>query len=292
MSEGPLALRVAEVAYSPSLFAGLRSVTLDLAEYPEPFRMLSAAADAPLVALLGEHPVARIRVPPDLRAREPLFRAFDTSVTRSVHSQPPHLDHPHRPGDPRRYNLFWAERARANASTYFLPLGLLGPVAGYLTRFLRANAEAWEQSQPKLAMYAEDPLSMSRYLVPRAAIEAYVGLVREGVEASWSRLTPFGQVTTAARILGNTAVITEFLPAFFAWVEAGYPGALHLERWSEPCLVLADDTRCLHGRYGSGESGGHFYRTWISIDSGATPNEAFSYLSDRPASSALRHSEP
>jgi hypothetical protein len=62
------------------------------------------------------------------------------------------------------------------------------------------------------------------------------------------------------------------------WVEQRWPGALHLETWSEPCLVVADDTRCLHGRYGSGESGGGFYRMWLAAPTEEEPASALPYL--------------
>lgn len=266
-----------ELPYDPSLFAGLRVLSVDLPEYDEPYRILEAEPASPLRRALDEHPLIRVPVPPDLRARVPAFRDLDTQVSRSFHSQPPHQDHPHRPGDPRRFNVFWAEEARANASTYFLPLAREPEVAAFLSAALRGSAEAWEASQPKLSTYAEEPLLMSRYLVPVEAMRAYVALVRDGDAGPWSALTDFGQIITAARILGNTPVITELLPAFFAWMDARFPGELYVERWAEPCVVLSDDTCLLHGRYGRGASGAGFYRMWLADDR-ASPPPALAYL--------------
>lgn len=254
---------VLHLPWRPDLVDGLRAETLVLPEYDAPYQALRAAPDAPLLALLAEHPLIRVAVPADLRQRSPLFRDIQTQVTRSFHSQPPHRDHPHRVGDPRRYNLFWAESARRNASTYFLPDATAPEVARWLAEALRGQPDAWEAAAPRIAAYRDDPRMLSRYHVPAAAVGALEALLRDGDPGPWEGLDPLDQLTTLTRALGNTPLVTALLDRLFADLADTCPGALTQEDWSEPCMVLADDTRLLHGRYGTAESGLGFYRIWI-----------------------------
>lgn len=252
-----------EISWSADLFAGLSVEDLALAEYATPTRVIRTSEVAPLQDLLRRSPLIRLSLPTGWRRQVPVLDAVRSTVTSPVHSQPPHIDHPHRQGDPRRYNLFLAESPRVGACTYFLP-GRLGPwVAAWLAGALAGDREAWAAASPRVARYHDDPLSLSRFRVPERAVQALVALTRDGDPGPWARLSPFGQLTTLTRTLGNTPLATTLLDRLFVEVERAWPGALEIERWDEPRLIIADDTRLLHGRWGTGESGRGFFRVWL-----------------------------
>lgn len=254
--------------WDPRLLDRLVPDSVDLPEYPNPYRILRLSAGAPLQEILAEHPVVRIAVPADLRARSPIFAALRDGITRSVHSQPPHHDHPHRSGDPRRYNLFWAEQPRRQAATLFFPSDATPLIATTLTRALCGDQDAWQRSLPMLQLYARDPIRLSRYRLPPSVVAAYARLLRDGDPRPWSDLTPFGQTTVTTRIYSNHAGSTCLLELILAALRATCPGWIIYEPWEEPALILADDTSGTHARLGYGESGEHFYRIWVASPEG------------------------
>lgn len=243
-----------------ALFRGLSHGTACLPEYDDPYRLIHTAPDAPIRTLLSASPLVRIPVPSDLRACVSLFSSIETRVTRTLHSQTPHIDIPHTPGDPRRYNLFWAESPRQGALTYFIPRRHAVTLSRLLAELLRSNTKIQDASAPVLRSYATAPESLSRYPLPAAVVEGYRALVFDGDSAGWDELTVFGQTTVCARVLGNTTAATWCV----RHILSALGDAVHIECWDRPQVVLADDTAFFHGRLGMGETGSAFFRVWIS----------------------------
>lgn len=252
---------------------------MNLPEYPSPYQVFALEKGAPLLEILAEHPLVCLRVPDDLRRQVPLFNSVQSQITRTVHSQPPHHDHPHPSGDPRQFNLFWAERPRAQAATVFFVPEATPMIAETLTRFMCGNAEAWQRSLPFIQLYQREALRLSRYRLPAQVVEAYTRLLRDGDKALWNQLSHFGQTTVTTRIYSNHVGATHLLQHI---MNALPPEWVTLEFWAEPLLVLADDTWGTHARWGMGESGGHFYRTWLAMpEDHAFPHD-LAYFSSEP----------
>ena len=271
-------LPLPRLPYTPGLFDGVAHTTVALPEYDELYRMLVAQQGAPLLALLRARPLLRIPVPADLRQRQALFRGIHTQVTRTLHSQTPHIDFPHPPGDPRRFNLFWAEAPRQGAVTYFIPRDLSDAVADAMTAYIAENPDIQQASAPVLERYAADEGSLSRYPLPADVVEGYRALVFAGDARLWSQLSDFGKTTICARVLGNTEAGTRCVEHVLSCLG----GRFWVERWQEPAVVLMDDTRLLHGRLGRGDSGGRFYRIWLS----GPPGEHFGHYRQDAAATA------
>ncbi|MFT4975536.1 MAG: hypothetical protein ACI8S6_001423 [Myxococcota bacterium] len=260
--------------FHPQLLSGVSHERITLPDYDEPYEIMALRPDAPLARILAEHGVVRIPVPQTLRASTPLLAPVRTQVTRTLHSQTPHIDFPHPPDDPRRYNLFWAEAPRRGAATYFIPISHADALVEHLTAFLSGNAMVWAASQPVLARWAEDPTALSRYPLPAAMVEGYARLVRDGDRRGWARLSDFGKTTIAARVLGSTLAATRCVEAILTELA----DVAHVETWDRPLLVAADDLRFFHGRLGVGDSGGAFFRVWLS----GPPGRGLSYLKPAP----------
>ncbi len=238
---------------------GLTAAALSLPEYAEPYRVLLVAEDAPLRPLLAAHPLLVADAPPDLRRRAPAFAQLSTRVTAPRHSQPPHRDHPHRPGDPRRFTLFWAERPRNHAHTFFIEESCADELADATTGWLLGNREAAEAAALRVTLFHDDPRRVTRYALPPSHVFAFTSLVT-GDPAPWLLLDALARSTVTTRLLGNTEIatrLTEHLLARLgarAWTEA----------WERPRVVIADDSTLLHGRLGRGESGEGFFRVWLT----------------------------
>ncbi|MEL6348185.1 MAG: hypothetical protein AAFV53_34065 [Myxococcota bacterium] len=246
--------------YQPGMFGGLQHGQVRLPEYPTPYSLIQMKPDATIARRLQQHALIRIAVPDDLRQVEPLFSPVHTKVTRTMHSQSPHIDFPHLDRDPRRYNLFWAEAPRTGAATYFIPLTHAAQAERLLQDFLCGNAEVWAMAEPIFAAHRNDPASLSRYPLPQLAVDAFTVLTRDGDDTLWRQLSGFGQTTVSARVLGNTVAGTRCV----SHILANLNGIAYLETWRRPYVILFDDTRFYHGRIGVGDSGGDFYRVWVT----------------------------
>lgn len=238
---------------------GLTAAALSLPEYAEPYRVLLVAADAPLRALLAAHPLLMADAPRDLRRRAPAFAQLSTRVTAPRHSQPPHRDHPHRPGDPRRFTLFWAERPRDHAHTFFVAESCAEELAEAAACWLLGNREAADAAALRITLFHADPRRVTRYPLPPSHVEAFAALVG-GDPAAWSRLDALSRSTVTTRLLGNTEVATRLTEHL---LDVLGPRAWR-ERWLRPRVVIADDSTLLHGRLGRGESGEGFFRVWLA----------------------------
>lgn len=261
--------------YRPELLAGLQRAQIRLPDYDGLYNMISVPPGSPLAHLVARAGAVRIPVPADLRARAPLLAPVRTRVTRTMHSQTPHIDFPHPSSDPRRYNLFWAETPRQGACTYFIPAQHGADLCAALTDFLCGNTGVWDRSAGLVARGRQQPAVLSRYPLPDLMLDAFEDLTRHADDRRWQRLSAFGQTTIAARVLGNTTDATRCVEAILGALGAD---RVLVETWDEPLLVVADDTRFFHGRLGHGDSGGAFFRVWLS----GPPTGAFSYLRGGP----------
>ncbi|MBL8617677.1 MAG: hypothetical protein JNM72_18865 [Deltaproteobacteria bacterium] len=248
---------------SETMLAELIEDQVELPEYAGAYTVFRAATRGRLCALLDRADLVHMHVRSDLRAALPGFGQLSSRVSSGAESQPPHMDHPHRPGDQRRYNLFWAEHPREGATTYFLPLGLGPEVADLLEQHLHRNERAWAWSEPLVAAWKRDPRSLSRYLVPPEAIVAYADLVRYGRKAAWRRLSVDGRLMVTTRIMSNNSEATRMVEWLLCRLQQTHPGEVCSVAYTAPTVVIADDTALYHGRLGRGETGAGFFRRWL-----------------------------
>ena len=256
-------MRVVDLADGERLLAELVEDQIQLPEYPGEYSVFRAPPDGQLMNVLAQGDLVRMRVRPDLRSVLPPFARFRSRIATTVESQPPHLDHPHRPGDLRRYNLFWAEYPREGASTYFIPRSLGPWVADFFEDHLRNNPTAWAWSERLVAAYQRDPRLLSRYVVPERVITAYVDLVRWGRTENWRQLSVDGRLTVTTRIMSNNPETTRLVGLLLRTLADAHPNAIVNTSYPEPTVIFADDTALYHGRFGQGDSGTGFFRTWL-----------------------------
>jgi len=274
----PPGRQIPSLPYQPALLGGLQRRLVQLPDYDEPYELIEMDPRSTLARLLRAAGAVRVPVPADLREQHPLMGAVSTRVTRTLHSQTPHIDFPHPPGDPRRYNLFWAEQPRQGARTFFIPRRCTDSLVRLMTAFLAGSAAVWADAEPVIVRWADDPRSLSRYPLPDHMVHAFTRLVYDSDTSGWERLSAFGKTTVCARVLGNTVAATQCVDAILS----GLGDAVLVEEWKEPVILIADDTQFFHGRRGVGETGGDFFRIWLT----GPPVSGFSYVQSAAVASA------
>lgn len=162
------------------------------------------------------------------------------------------------PADARRCTLFWAESPRRGARTYFIHRRH----AVMLSRPSKQRCGSRETQQVSGARCrcGQPGQPHSRCPLPAAVLKGSRALVFDGDPTGWDRLTVFGQSTVCARVLGNTAAASRCVRHTLSVLS----DAAHIETWERPIIVLADDAAFFHGRLGARETGGAFFRVWLS----------------------------